>query len=351
VNSYRFNKKGLSLPRRVKYLVLGLLVVVVLGVVGVHFMYSSDLKPVSDSTTTQSIIIQPGSTLDQIAQLLQTDHLIKSAQAMEIYVAIHDERNNLQAGSYKISPNETVPEIVGQIAIGKVVTDLVTIVPGQQLSQISTTFIDDGFNASEVALALQADQYKQNYPAAADIPEGQSLEGFLYPDSYQKIATTDPHRIVEEALIEMQQQLTPSLLKAFASEGLTAYQGVTIASIVEKEVSSPTDRPQVAQVFLTRLKDNMPLGSDVTAYYGAGLAGVAPSVSYDSPYNTLLHNGLPPGPISTVSESSLQAVAHPANTNWLYFVSGDNGVTYFSTTLTGQQANTAEYCHTLCRSN
>jgi UPF0755 protein len=90
------------------------------------------------------------------------------------------------------------------------------------------------------------------------------------------------------------------------------------------------------------------LGSDVTARYGAISAGKAPSLSYDSPYNTLLHPGLPPTPISTISISALAAAAHPAPTNWLYFVTGDDGTTYFSTNLKDHQALTQKYCHKLC---
>jgi cell division protein YceG involved in septum cleavage len=92
----------------------------------------------------------------------------------------------------------------------------------------------------------------------------------------------------------------------------------------------------------------MMLGSDVTADYGSIVANHTPSLSYDSPYNTLLHTGLPPTPISTVNASALNAATHPAATNWLYFVTGDNGTTYFSNTLPQQQANTAAYCHKLC---
>jgi UPF0755 protein len=92
----------------------------------------------------------------------------------------------------------------------------------------------------------------------------------------------------------------------------------------------------------------MPLGSDVTAYYGSIINGLSPSVSYDSPYNTLLHTGLPPTPISNVNDQALNAVAHPATTDWLYFVTGDNGITYFSQTAQQQQTNTALYCHKLC---
>jgi UPF0755 protein len=118
--------------------------------------------------------------------------------------------------------------------------------------------------------------------------------------------------------------------------------------MVEQEASNPADRAQVAQVFLSRIKQNMPLGSDVTAFYGARLAGQSPNVNYDSPYNTRLHPGLPPGPISNVTESSLQAVAHPAGTDWLYFVAGDDGNVHFSHTLEEHQALTQQYCHKLC---
>ena len=127
------------------------------------------------------------------------------------------------------------------------------------------------------------------------------------------------------------------------------HEGVILASIIEQEVSSDSDRPIVAQVFLTRHKIGMQLGSDVTAFYGAYIAGVEPTVSYDSPYNTRLHSGMPPGPISNVSKSSLHAVASPANTDYLYFVAGDDGKTYFSHTLDMHQELTRQHCKTLCQ--
>jgi UPF0755 protein len=117
---------------------------------------------------------------------------------------------------------------------------------------------------------------------------------------------------------------------------------------VEQEVSDQNDRNQVAQVFLSRLAQGIPLGSDVTAYYGDDLADQGTSLTYGSPYNTLINKGLPPTPIGTVSLSSMDAVAHPAKTQWLYFVTGDNGVTYFSKTLAQHEALTQEYCHKLC---
>jgi UPF0755 protein len=205
-----------------------------------------------------------------------------------------------------------------------------------------------GFSAADVDKALDPAQYPNN-PALVDKPVAASLEGYLYPDSFQKTADTLPSTIVAASLAEMQDHLTPELRTAFAAEGFSTHQAITLASVVEKEVSSQDDRNKVAQVFLLRLKKNMPLGSDVTVLYGAIAAGQkTPSLGFDSPYNTHIHTGLPAGPISNVTGSSLKAVAFPANTDYLYFVSGDDGVTHFSHTVQEHEALTQQYCKKLC---
>jgi len=243
-----------------------------------------------------------------------------------------------------------VSDIVAQLTHGHVTTRLVTILPGQRLDQIKQALINDGFAESDVTAALQASAY-ENSAALVDKPVGNSLEGYLYPDSFQRTSATKAATIVQESIAEMQKHLTPDIRAAFAREGLSTYQGIVLASIVEKEVSTQTDRNQVAQVFLKRLQMGMMLGSDVTAIYGSRLAGQGASLSYDSPYNTLIHTGLPPTPISNVNDSALQAVAHPASTGWLFFVTGDDGTTHFSNTLQEHQALTAQYCHKLCSSS
>ena len=136
---------------------------------------------------------------------------------------------------------------------------------------------------------------------------------------------------------------------------MTTHQAVILASIVEREVSKPEDRAQVAQVFLKRIKMGMKLQSDATASYGAVLNGEdinnmtsSQILNYNSAYNTYLNTGLPPGPISNVSEASLKAVANPAQTDWLYFVSGDDKVTYFSKTLEEHEALVQQHCKTNC---
>jgi UPF0755 protein len=279
---------------------------------------------------------------------LQTKGIIHSAWAFELYVSSQQERDGLEAGTYNFSPSESVQEIVAQLSHGKIAANLVTILPGQRLSQIKQSFTNDGYTTGQVSAALNDPSQYDDEPIMEIEPADASLEGMLFPDSFQKDESTTLPQIIRESLTEMNKQLSPSIKASFASEGLTPYEGLVLSSIVEQEVSSQSDRNQVAQVFLSRLAQGIPLGSDVTAYYGAIEAGHSPSVTYDTPYNTLLHKGLPPTPISSVSESSLQAVAHPAKTSWLFFVTGDNGTTYFSKTLAQHEALTQQYCHKLC---
>jgi UPF0755 protein len=257
-------------------------------------------------------------------------------------------QEDLQAGTYSLSASQSVQDIVGQLTHGKVSTELVTILPGQRLDQIEQSLINDGFSEAEVKAALQPAQYEGS-AALVDKPVGASLEGYLYPDSFQRTGGTKVSDIIQESINEMQKHLTPDIRAAFAKEGLSTYQGIILASVVEQEVSNQSDRAQAAQVFLKRLNVGMPFGSDVTAMYGSRQAGQGTSLSYDTPYNTLLHTGFPPTPISNVSNSSLQAVAHPASTDWLYFVAGDDGTTHFSRTIEEHQSLTQQYCHKLCQ--
>lgn len=344
---YSLRKKN-RLPRRLLIVVLALVCLLVAATAVVRYEYTKNLQPVSSSHQVHNVTVLLGSSASSIAKQLKQSGLIRSSAAFEWYVNSHEYRDKLQAGTYSFMPSQSTPQIVEALVNGKVATDLVTILPGQRLGQIRDTFIKSGFKPAAVDTALKAGQYRDAFPALADNPPSAGLEGFLYPDSYQKTANTDPKQIVQEALSEMQEHLTVELRNGFAKHGLTTYQGVTLASIIEQEVAESADKPKVAQVFLKRLHSGMTLGSDVTAYYGAIKDGQTPSLNYDSPYNTHLHKGLPPGPISAVSESSLHAAAHPAKTDWLYFVAGDNDKTYFSKTLEQHNANVDKYCHKKC---
>jgi UPF0755 protein len=342
-------KKRLGrLPHRVWVLLIVLVIVIIGGTIAAQVIFTAELRPYSINQKTQIFTVANGSSVKQIADNLKSDHLIRSSWALQLYVHSKNLTNQLQAGTYDFSPSESTSHIVVTMVKGSVTSRLVTILPGRRIDQVKADLINDGFSPASVNSALNPALYSNLPVLAFKPPNVDTLEGLLWPDSFEKEANTAPSVIIEESLNEMAQHLTSQVQAEFAAEGLTTYQGLTLTSIVEQEVSKASDQTQVAQVFLSRLKNNMSLGSDVTANYGAIEAGKAPSLTYNSPYNTLIHTGLPPGPISTISLSALQATTHPAATNWLYFVAGDDGTTYFATTLAQQQANTAKYCHKLC---
>jgi len=330
------------IPRRVWWLVIALVVIFVSGAAISRHVYDVNLQAVSADQTTKLFTVDNGDSVKQISDKLEQQHLIRSAWAFQLYVHSKDDGNELQAGTYALAPSQDVPSIVKALTQGRVSVRLVTILPGRRIDQVRADLINDGFSPSSVDQALDPGQYADLPVLAFKPADVNTLEGLLWPDSFQKDSTTSPAFIIRESLVEMGQHLTPDVQAAFAGESLNTYQGLTLTSIVEQEVNKPGDQTQVAQVFLSRLKAGSSLGSDVTANYGAIKAGLAPNLSYDSPYNTLIHPGLPPTPISTINSSSLSAATHPASTNWLYFVTGDNGTTYFSTNLQYHQTQTQQ---------
>jgi UPF0755 protein len=313
-------------------------VIVIVGVAAiVHKVYNDNLQPVSNSKEKITITIDHGSTTEDIAQALKSKGVIKSDWAFELYVKRLGLREHLKAGAYVFTPSQSVSEIVELITDGKVATDLVTILPGKRLEQIKEDFIESGFSSNEVESAFNPKKYA-NHPALTDKPKKASLEGYLYPESFHKTSETTVEQVIMLSLDEMQARLTPEVRQAFSSQGLSVHEAITLASIIELEVSNEKDRATVAQVFLKRLKEGMPLQSDATNAYA----------ELDAEYDTYQIEGLPPGPVSNAAEESLQALAYPSQTDWLYFVSGDDGKTYFSKTLEEHEELTRQHCTELC---
>lgn len=341
-------KKRSRYPSRLVALLVIIVVLAVAGAVAVRRVYFDRLAPVSTSQTTQIFTINTGSSVKEIAADLEAKHLIRSAWALELYVHSQELSSKFQAGTYALSPNLGTKAIVGIMTKGKVATRLVTILPGRRIDQVRADLINSGFSPTDVDAALNPSQYADLPVLAYKPADVNSLEGLLWPDSYEKDNSTGPATIIRESLTDMGTHLTTDIQQAFTNEGLTTYQGLILTSIVTQEVNRPADQAQAAQVFLSRLKQGMMLGSDVTAFYGSELAGKGQDVTYDSPYNTRLHAGLPPTPISTITANALNATTHPANTDWLYFVAGDDGVTHFSHTEAEHEALTQQYCHKLC---
>lgn len=333
-----------------RLLAVGVIIAVLLlgSIFMVRRTYEQNLKPVSQSETQKLVTVAPGASTQEIALNLKEAGLIRQTWAFEWYVRSHSLRDSLKAGTYSFSPSQSLPEIASVIAEGEVATDLVTILPGKRLDQIRADLINSGYSPQEVDAALNPDNYP-NHPALVDKPAGASLEGYLYPESFQKTAETTPSQIIRSSLDEMQKRLTPTVRAGFSKQGLTVHEGISLASIIDSEVGNPEDKPIVAQVFLKRLRTGMKLESDVTAFYGSILADKPPSVLYDSPYNTYMHPGLTPGPISNVTDGGIAAVVSPASTDYIYFVAGDDGKTYFSSTLAEHEALTAQHCKKLCQ--
>ncbi len=317
------------------------------GVWGLKSWYNRNLAAVSSSQQVVYFPVAQGSTLHEIATDLERAGLIRSTRAFETYVRGRQLYAKMQAGTYALNPSMSTPNIVDKIVKGDVSTSYLTILPGKTIKQIRQTFKEAGYSDAEIDVAFNPDTYP-DVSILSDLPANTSLEGYLYPDSFQREAATSAQTLVRESLDEMQKHLTPDIISGFAAQGLSRYQGVTMASIVYQESGEPASQPTVAQVFLSRLKQGMMLGSDVTAFYAASLVGQGQTLGVDSPYNTRIHTGIPPGPIGNMTRDALKAVAHPSNTDFLYFVAGDDGKIHFTHTQAEHDKATRQYCTKQC---
>lgn len=322
-------------------LLAGLIVCAVI----IRNVYHENLRPLSDSQTSLVVTIEAGSTVQEIAQELEDQKVIRAAWALEWYVRNSNARDKLQAGTYALRPSLSVKEIIELMTEGKIKTDLVTILPGQRLEDVRDSLINQGFSVEAVDAGLNPVLY-ENHPALADKPAEASLEGYLYPESFHKTAETDVQTIIKLALDELAKQLTPDVRAGLVAQGMTVHQGIILASVVGQEVSNAEEQKQVAQVFLKRLREGIELGADATTRYAIKKPKgplTFQDLASDSPYNTRKAKGLPPGPISNFKASALQAVAQPASGNNVFFVTGRDGVTRFSQTIQEHERLISEY--------
>ena len=342
------SKKKLKKPLIVTLAVMLTLAVLAAAAV---LWYSWSLSPHGGQESTQRVAVASGDGLSSIGDDLEKRGLIRSSVAFQIYGRLHGDYRDIKAGGYIISNNQSVKTILDMLTRGEHGTFRVTILPGMTLKQLAdpsveNSLADQGYSQHEIEQAFDA-TYRSKL--LADKPAGASLEGYIYPETYQVSADETLQDVFERTFDELYSKLQrDGLLERFSAQGLTLHQAITLASIVQKEVSNETDQKQVAQVFLKRYKESMVLGSDVTFIYAAEQDGVTPTVDYDSPYNTRKYPWLPPGPIANMNYSALRAVANPAEGDFLYFVAGDDGHTYFSRTEAEHDAAVAAHCHVLC---
>lgn len=329
--------------------IIGVVGVTLGAVVGGYWWYSVQLTPLhKDDTSKVVVIIASGMTPEDIGAKLQEDNIIRSKTAFVLYARFAGVQDTLQAGSYRLSASQSVSDIVTHLQKGITDTFSITLLPGATLAANRTALIDAGYDAKEVDTALQ-DSYSS--PLFAGKPASADLEGYIYGETYSFATNTSVHDILEYIFSYYYSIVQENdLITKYNAHGLNLYQGITLASIVQREASAQgNDMAQIAQVFYSRLSIDMPLGSDVTYQYIADKTGVARDPNLDSPYNTRRYAGLPPGPIAVPGEKALKAVASPADGDYLYFLSGDDGITYFARTLDDHEANIANHCQEKCK--
>ncbi len=329
-----------------------------LSVVGLIFWYNTQLSPAgSDLGQLKKVVISAGSDSSDIGQELEKQSIIRSALVFDIYTRITSKNSLLQAGTYRLSPAQSMQQIVDHLVRGNVDQFSITFYPGSTLTDtsnksllkkqdVTTVLQNAGYSASEIASALNISNIGQLFDGK---PSNSNLEGYVYGETYRFNTGATVEDILQTVFDEFYDVIkSEDLVNKFAAHGLNLYEGITLASIVQSESSNPDDQRQIAQVFYSRLAQGMVLGSDVTYQYAAAKAGLKASPSLNSPYNTRINAGLPPGPISNPGLSALKAVADPAPGDYLYFLSDSAGKIYFANTDAEHQSNIVNYCKENC---
>ncbi len=290
---------------------------------------------------TKFVLLRPGWTTKHIGRELQAQGIIRSSTA---FLMLHyaEGMKTLKAGEYKFDQPANVLEVRRRLIKGDVFARTVAIPEGFNLYDIAGVVEQAGLgSAADFVTAAKGDVF-----LVRDLdPNAKSLEGYLFPDTYQFTRIDSAHEMVAAMVHHFRQEAQKIGLLGKPN----LHEIVTVASIVEKETADPQERPLVASVYYNRLAKNMALGADPSVVYAALLAGryrgtiYQSDLQYDSPYNTYKYPGLPPGPIANPGAASLQAALHPAQSDFLYFVSDNNGHHRFSRSLEEHTRNVAAY--------
>ncbi len=335
--------------RRVLALITGIIGIILTAVVGGYIWYSQALTAVEPGSTEKvRVTVEPGSDPATIAATLKKNNLIRSEAAFGWYVRLQGKAGQLQSGAYRLSKSDGVPKIVEHLTSGNTDTFSITFLPGATLAKHRQVLIDAGYSAAKVDTALTK-TYDRPVLFSGK-PAGSDLEGYIYGETYNFPADATPEQILERTFDQFELVIKQeNLVAQYQARGFSLYQGITLASIIQREVATPSDAAQVAQVFQLRLSRGMQLGSDVTYQYIADKTGQARSVDLDSPYNTRRYTGLPPGPIASPGIAALRAVGKPAPGDYLYFLSGDDDKTYFAHTNEEHEQNIRDHCQKKCQ--
>ena len=311
--------------------------------------------PVSQNSETVRIEIKEGMNVSKIIDLLNENGLIKNEKALKLYIKLN-KVSKIQAGEYELNKNMSAPEIISKIEEGPEDTTInITFVEGKNMRWIASKIAENTSNSEEDVYNKLSDETYLNkiidkYWFITDEIKNEniyySLEGYLFPDTYnfKKDATVED--IFNKMLDKMEDQLEP-YKDEIQKSTISVHKFLTMASVIELEAKNDEDKAKVASVFYNRLNQNMSIGSDVTTYYAIKVDMsernlTSKDLNTENPYNTRgpnMNGKLPVGPIASVGASSIKAALYPDTTDYLYFVADKNGKVYYAKTFDEHNAN------------
>ncbi len=342
---------------------VGLIAIILLA----WLWFNRGLSAVTSSDEAEEFTVQDGDSVKAIAQRLADQNLIRNPLAFRIYVLLEGLSANLQAGQFAISPSQDARSIARQLAGGEGLTRELTVVIPEGLTNVELAdrlaekFLSAAqLRDSAVTTTQLAGQFltafsvtdsrqivpDQNYNFLRTKPSDQSLEGYLFPDTYRFYRDAQPAEIVERLLDNFDQRVPESIRNQASLIGRSFYDVLIMASILERELKTKTDRQLAADLFWRRLDAGIALQSDATVNYLTGKKALQPTnadLSVDSPYNTYQQPGLPPGPINNPGLESIKAALTPTPNDFWYFLTDSKGQTHFAKTLAEHNANKAKY--------
>lgn len=329
-----------------KRLLLLLLVIIVGAGAAAALWYVRAQQPYRGySGVAQFVEIPTGASTKAIGDDLVSAGVVRDQITYRIALWMSGQARRLKAGEYRFDQPMTAVDVLSKIARGEVYVVSVTFPEGLTIADMSKIFESHGFGPASSFV----DAANDPTPVRALDPAAHDLEGYLFPETYALPRRTDAAKLVRLMVERFEHEFSPEMRKSADVRGLSVRQVVTLASIVEKETARPEERPIIAAVYENRLRIGMGLQCDPTVIYALERAGKytgnlrRDDLAFDSPYNTYRYRGLPPGPIAAPGKASLDAAIHPADANYLYFVSRNDGSHQFAPTLDEHNRNVRKY--------
>jgi len=309
-----------------------------------RFRGSEVARPANrDDSREVAFVIESGETVSTVAYHLHGIGLIGDAELFRRVVQYWGADGDIQVGVYSLRPDMTMEEIMRQLQHGRMPSKKVTIPEGWRAEQIAGLLAEEELVSEQefvqaVALGRTGHGFLRDRPPESSL----GLEGFLFPDTYELPQQTTAARVIDIMLQNWDQRVSPEIRDKASELGMTMYEIVTLASIVEREAVVGEERPIIAGVYLNRLEKGMYLQSDPTVQYAKGYSEATGSwwnrmiqeeaITVVSPYNTFLNPGLPPGPICNPGLAAIKAVLVPESSDYLFFYHKGDGSHAFAVT-------------------